>query len=647
MKNGKKRWIIKFRAVLVMILAATALIAVTVEGKEVRAAENMKQLVLNGRAVVVGNEEYFCFTPDKDGAYEVSIRRLMPCETETWRIYSYNQYRREEDPGARDGGVELGNNGGPGDEFEYDSETGMYCYDKAIPYYLEAGNTYCFEFIYMDDGGTADVSIRTSERAGIDNGFLWHMCDDYVAETDYAVIYDYKDDGRANVTVPGTVGDNNGIPVKKINDATLDVYGKENGTSITNIRVEENIEQIGDNNCLNLESVELPSSLKDLMSFPFHSTEHKLRSITFPNGSQYFLIQADALLGRGCQGNDEQYRFIYYFGRESEQYMVPEGTGWLEQGCFDEKIESPFQKLVFPESLVYIKCMIYADEVYFNNGCVSDISPSGINSSTTVYGESHSLLETWCRKNQIAFVPTGEQQKEFVLKEGEAVEVETYGDGTAYCSFNPPETSEYRLTGIWGGSSLVLLNSSGSVIQPSSEISERGEWTYRFEKGQTYSIQVSNKWNVKHTITIERFDSDDIPAPTNSSLPQTSATPTNPIPEAGTAVSPSPSDADIPAHEKSVAKPAKGKISSAKNEKRRKIKVQIKRIARAVGYQIQYAKNKNFSESSTRNTKKISYVIKNLKNKKTYYIRVRAYVMDGSQKVYGSWSKAKKVKVKK
>ena len=38
---------------------------------------------------------------------------------------------------------------------------------------------------------------------------------------------------------------------------------------------------------------------------------------------------------------------------------------------------------------------------------------------------------------------------------------------------------------------------------------------------------------------------------------------------------------------------------------------------------------------------------KKLKKKKTYYIRVRAYKMNGKKKVYGKWSTVKKVKIKK
>jgi hypothetical protein len=39
--------------------------------------------------------------------------------------------------------------------------------------------------------------------------------------------------------------------------------------------------------------------------------------------------------------------------------------------------------------------------------------------------------------------------------------------------------------------------------------------------------------------------------------------------------------------------------------------------------------------------------IKKLKMKKLYYVRVRAYNVNGKKKVYGQWSKIKAIKIKK
>lgn len=67
------------------------------------------------------------------------------------------------------------------------------------------------------------------------------------------------------------------------------------------------------------------------------------------------------------------------------------------------------------------------------------------------------------------------------------------------------------------------------------------------------------------------------------------------------------------------------------------------------GYQIQYGTSKAFLSSKTKNTtqkgsKKV--VIRKLKKKKTYYVRIRRYYKWNGQLLYSAWSPAKKVKTK-
>lgn len=63
------------------------------------------------------------------------------------------------------------------------------------------------------------------------------------------------------------------------------------------------------------------------------------------------------------------------------------------------------------------------------------------------------------------------------------------------------------------------------------------------------------------------------------------------------------------------------------------------------------ATKKNFKQNKKKLTlKKASAkttTIKKLKLKKTYYFKVRAYKVVNKKKVYGTWSKVKKIKVKK
>lgn len=97
-----------------------------------------------------------------------------------------------------------------------------------------------------------------------------------------------------------------------------------------------------------------------------------------------------------------------------------------------------------------------------------------------------------------------------------------------------------------------------------------------------------------------------------------------------------------------VKAPAKAKLGKVTNIKGRKIKVSLKKVKKAAGYQIQYSLNKKFKKGTKKvSVKKLTYTTKKLKKKKTYYVRARAYVQNGKKKVYGSWSNVKKVKIKK
>lgn len=105
----------------------------------------------------------------------------------------------------------------------------------------------------------------------------------------------------------------------------------------------------------------------------------------------------------------------------------------------------------------------------------------------------------------------------------------------------------------------------------------------------------------------------------------------------------------VPANVAKVVKPSKVTGLKVKAGKK-KMTVRWKRNTKATGYQITYAQNKKFKKgkknitiSKNKTTKK---TVKKLKAKKTYYVKVRAYKKSGSKKLYGAYSKVKKVKIK-
>lgn len=137
----------------------------------------------------------------------------------------------------------------------------------------------------------------------------------------------------------------------------------------------------------------------------------------------------------------------------------------------------------------------------------------------------------------------------------------------------------------------------------------------------------SSAWGFSVT-NIEAHEGKKEPEPTH-----TTQTP-QPSPSAG------PSPTPVPPKKITVGTSQVKKVKV----KKKTATVTIKKVKGAKGYQIQYSrtgKGKKFTKSKV--TSKTSCPLKKLK-KGTYRIKVRAYKLDGKgKKVYGKWSKAKKV----
>lgn len=106
-----------------------------------------------------------------------------------------------------------------------------------------------------------------------------------------------------------------------------------------------------------------------------------------------------------------------------------------------------------------------------------------------------------------------------------------------------------------------------------------------------------------------------------------------------------------------VKAPARAKIKkiSTKKKSAKKVKISLKKTKRAKGYQIAIYKTKKRAKKNKKalvkkivKKRKVTIKSKKLKNKKKLFVRARAYVLDANgKKVYGKWSKIKKVKIKK
>ena len=92
-----------------------------------------------------------------------------------------------------------------------------------------------------------------------------------------------------------------------------------------------------------------------------------------------------------------------------------------------------------------------------------------------------------------------------------------------------------------------------------------------------------------------------------------------------------------------------GKVSLKyiKTLKGRKVLIGLNKKADVDGYQIEYSTNRKFKNSKTIQMKKTTATVKKLKKNKKYYVRVRGYKHNDGEKVYGKWSKVKKITLRR
>lgn len=95
----------------------------------------------------------------------------------------------------------------------------------------------------------------------------------------------------------------------------------------------------------------------------------------------------------------------------------------------------------------------------------------------------------------------------------------------------------------------------------------------------------------------------------------------------------------------SVSKPGTVSIQSLKTTAKKATLV-YKKVNNVTGYEIVYSKSRGFSSPVYVKTELTRATISNLKRKKTYYFKVRAYTVEDGKTVYGNYSAVKSIKIK-
>ena len=100
-----------------------------------------------------------------------------------------------------------------------------------------------------------------------------------------------------------------------------------------------------------------------------------------------------------------------------------------------------------------------------------------------------------------------------------------------------------------------------------------------------------------------------------------------------------------------VGKVSAPTIKKVKSKESGQMVVSWRKVSDAAGYQVSYSKKKNFKSGvktvNITNKSTVSLTISGLTKKKTYYVRVRSYVVLNGVKKYSGWSAVKSVKIKK
>ena len=235
---------------------------------------------------------------------------------------------------------------------------------------------------------------------------------------------------------------------------------------------------------------------------------------------------------------------------------------------------------------------------------------------------------------------------------------------TAYTAGGGETGSEYmgsagKADGWWlrspGGPS-----NDASGVDDSGYVFTIGRYVYAIYNAVRPALHLNlssdSGWSYAGTVTSDEKAEDpetptpsQFPAPSEAEKtqkPQGTGEPGTPS-QLGTSVAPAPGVSSDPG-KATVEKSALGKVSALKlKQKKRTVTASWKKLTGAKGYQICYSTSKKWKGKKQKLVTKNKAVIKNLKKKKTYYFRVRAYRLEGAKKVYGAWSGVKKIKIRK
>ena len=466
------------------------------------------------------------------------------------------------------------------------------------------------------------------------------------------------------------------IDLKDSNVRGIGEYAFSGCSGLTKVDMGNQIETLGDytfEGCNNLEEILLSAAIKIIPRGSFQACS-KLENIILTNGIQeveedafkectnlreIFIPYKTKKIGTLCFSYLDILLIRGVAGSYAEQYATENDIAFVAQEIATEEVTLTETELTLGRNIEY--------------QLTAGLSP--MDSTDEV---------TWSSSDEkVAKVDqTGKIQ---AIAAGTAVITAKAGEKTATCKV----TVNIPMTSIYLNKTSIELNSIGDSYQLSASYSPsdaEGTIIWKSEDEGIASVDQTGKVTAvgKGTTTITASCGNVIgtctvvskgvsngseivpsPSPQPSLEPKPDNQPANTpkpslipqLPTAGTVAQPSRTPMSIDQISKDGGNGANNTVALVKinkikglvvkNQKKFKVKVIWKKLTNISGYQIQYAPNKKFKKAKSKTVKSTSAMIKKLKKKKTYFVRVIAYKLVDGKKVYGKWSAVKKVKIKK
>lgn len=418
---------------------------------------------------------------------------------------------------------------------------------------------------------------------------------------------------------------------------TFDVNEPEKGDDLTDAEVDAKIARI-EAYLENFEGTLKNGTYDEILDYinedsfvDFYIINELFKNVDFDFSSTRFYIKGDTIYAGPMWDLDlssgnckSSYYTSYYVDGVSWKGYYCQGMGWYKQLFKRDNFYSKVKER-------YAKLQYVIQNIYKEGSTQSNSIDSLVNTYGTSFGRNYLLKDLLGAGWEL----TNDDGYSFAAESG----WKTWEEPIEFLRDWLEHRNEW-LCSEWG----IDISSAYEASKPSSEPATQEPTTDEITTAEPTTTSVE-------TTTPVEITADEL-AETTTEVPVETTTAALTISKQDTTTVAQTEDATT-----KVKSPAKAKIKKVKAKKKsaKKVKISLKKIKDAAGYQVAIYKTKKKAKKNKKPlvkkiVKKRKFTIKSkkLKQKSKLFIRVRAFILDGNgNKVYGKWSKIRKVKIKK